>query len=157
MQGSECVATCASGSFATAGVCKACPSGCSACSDNKTCTRCNNGVLNDGLCTATCDAQEYIDRANNSCKSCHASCSICSGANNNQCSACNEGFLLKETTCVAGCRTGLYLSQAKCLPCSDNCLECSDGKICSKCNASTVLSANACASSCPVGTFTLNG
>ena len=68
-----------------------------------------------------------------SCRWCDSRCATCIGPHIDQCLSCvstSKYPNLQQTTCVASCSPGFYLSteQKQCLPCYETCLNCTSSK-----------------------------
>jgi proprotein convertase subtilisin/kexin type 5 len=73
-------------------------------------TPCSGGTVEDNLLN---------------CKPCtDTNCEVCSLANLDKCDKCKKDYNLFEKSCVKDCPVGYYSSNGNCLPCSDNCKNC---------------------------------
>jgi len=60
-------------------ICRGCPKGCSACTDEVTCTACLTGnFLQDGQCVTSCNSDKYTDPITKECLDCPVECTVCS-------------------------------------------------------------------------------
>ena len=150
-------------------VCSSCHTSCLQCTGslNTQCTACKSGYFlqpSSTICLNSCPATgHWKDTTNHICASCNAACSVCTGANNDQCSECNVGYFLQPspatTTCFDSCPVGYWGD-----PTSNTCTECdiacaictgSAHTQCSACSTGYFLQPNStiCLNSCPDGTW----
>lgn len=103
LQGSNCLSSCSVGYYAVGMACTLCPSSCSACSSNLTCSACApNYYLYLSSCVTSCPAIRPIVNVNGACSSCtNVYCVSCSSSD--YCSSCFFPQLLIQGTCVATC------------------------------------------------------
>ena len=119
------------GYFPSNGKCVQCNSSCTACSNSPTtCSACATGfVLQGNTCQPACNLANYEYKS--TCFACQAACSSCVGGGINQCTGCNDGYLLNDqNTCVPGCVDGKYLDNGACKPCVANCQICTSANQC---------------------------
>jgi len=98
----------------------------------------NTGLLlNDGICTETCESNEYSDWTQYI--DCHSNCLTCDGSPTT-CTSCNTGLLLNDGTCTAIRESNEYSDGTQCIDCNSNCLTC-DGSptTCTSCNTGLLL------------------
>lgn len=116
---------CPSGQHTTiAGGCMPCAINCKACTDNSTCTKCNNGYQVIGTACVVIPANCVALETNLSCAACYKGFSL--GSN---------GFCLLDTACNSTntcltCAVEAFLSAGKCQACGTlptNCLTCNRG------------------------------
>lgn len=97
------------------------------------CTTCAYGYFlqaSTTSCVASCNSTQYANKGNNTCISCDAACSSCTGPNNSTCSTCGAGlFLVQNLTggfCISACDPiGYTQSGTSCLACDTSCYTCS--------------------------------
>ncbi|XP_065177687.1 proprotein convertase subtilisin/kexin type 5-like [Sycon ciliatum] len=141
--------TCIAGLFRHAdGLCRAeCPSGEYIHRDGGACHRCNSLCLTcagpgESDCVQ-CKAvlpNGWYSRQDGSCGRCHASCKACAGTAT-KCVSCRASQKLVNGVCLevpTSCGSSHYLDKkiGRCLPCADNCEQCSnDGGavVCDRC------------------------
>lgn len=96
-----CISSCPLSTYANAGQCVACSTGCLNCTIN-TCTTCiSNQYLFNNSCYSDCNliSQQY-DALNNSCVLCPSGCDRCSGT---ICTSCLDAYTLNNTQCIKTC------------------------------------------------------
>lgn len=131
----------------TISVSNVCGSDCYQCSGG-TCTACFNSthttstVLYLGVCYSSCPDGSYSS-ASDSCLTCHASCSTCTGASYLDCSTCATNFATNGSYCVSVCGTGQYLS-GSCQSCHANCQACLSDTVCYLCKTNATLINSEC-------------
>lgn len=102
------------------------------------------------------------------CPSCHQACLTCTGAGDNSCTECSNGYNLEGgictkpdcgylvfqegVGCVNGCILGNYPFEDECHLCRPDCLKCNTYEVCIEC-ASLFNSAGDCIDSCPANTY----
>jgi hypothetical protein len=119
---STTAATNTSAATTATGICKNCHSTCGSCSGglDTECQSCRYPfILEGGAVPAKCLCSDgyyeifHTDTATNEqhrgCHECHFSCSTCTGAGDNTCTACNTQFTLNGTKCE--CPANQYWSQ----------------------------------------------
>jgi len=125
----SCVETCPEATYMDAdqNACIKCVENCDACSNSKTCDKCNFSTsLQEGLCVERCAEGYFQDFNPNTCKKCTEGCESCN--NLERCDRCSEGFYLKNGVCVQNCGSGLFGNDnsRKCDTCSDFCESCDE-------------------------------
>lgn len=116
-----CEPNCPAGTYASDLYCVPCDAACVECTDsgNTNCVTaagCQPGYFQQPPvpstnCFTSCPAFYYGDSTDNTCKSCHTYCKVCTGPTVNVCSQCAPGYyLLGASTCVpaSGCTPGTY-------------------------------------------------
>ena len=94
---SDCL-TCAAGRYLRYGVCYIkCPSY----------TFGNAATM---MCETSCPKMFYADSDMAECMPCDESCAICFGSGNDQCSKCNENYVLQGTSCLGQCYDNFYIN-----------------------------------------------
>ncbi|KAL4453890.1 hypothetical protein ABPG74_003773 [Tetrahymena malaccensis] len=142
----QCVAVCNNGYYNGPNyTCSQCITGCSQCSDNKSCTTCSNNYKaftqnNVQICISS--------------SSCFSPCSTCSGTfQPTTCTSCNQGYylqgnscVLQENSCVLTCPDGKYADQESksCQICPSGCSKCTSSSICSQCQNGFQISGQTC-------------
>ena len=134
----------------------ACHKSCLACFGTKDsqCISCYEGLLLfEGSCIENCSNGTY--KTENTCRRCHPSCSECLGPAEDQCLGCHSGTYLQANCCVRACPAGSF-GDAKgvCLPCPDNCVNCSATNRCTECSTglyNMVTTNGNCVHECPSG------
>ncbi|CAD8124855.1 unnamed protein product [Paramecium sonneborni] len=79
-----------------------------------------------------CQQNEYF-LSKDICQPCPSNCLTC--INENQCSECKHGFILKNQLCQKECAINEYLDQDTCHQCSDGCEQCESKEICIICSS----------------------
>ena len=162
----EC-SSCSSGYFLQgASTCIACHPACSVCTGSldSQCSACKTNYYlqpspSETTCLDSCPDGYWPDDLTNKCQTCHASCSICTGAENTVCTACKSGFFLQPSsaTCSDSCPAGYGGESATntCVQCDTSCSDCTgpNPDQCSTCNLEFFLqpSGTICLSTCPAG------
>ena len=139
--------------------CTACPTVCSNCSDNQTCTSCHDGYFKTqgGSCVGTCPWNTTTDLENQLCVEnvCHYSCLKCSHHKSTHCTSCHKGQLLVENQCLNECPSQFYEHLTTCQKCYSHCESC-NGPLkdqCLSCSSERFFLNHTCVKTCPVGTF----
>lgn len=165
-------ASCPIGTYpdSSTNICQPCHSYCAVCTGPAVneCSQCNSGYYRkQGTTTCVvasgCPALTYPDTSSNVCESCHAYCTVCTGAAVSQCSQCATGYFLLGTTCVvaSGCSIGTYpdSSTKVCESCHTYCNTCTGPSNiqCPQCASGyfQVQATTTClpSTSCPAGTY----
>ena len=146
--------------------CMPCDNACSDCLDgtHTQCSSCKLGYFlqpSSTICLNSCPDGSWEDTTNHICSSCDISCSVCTGANNDECSSCNSGYFLQpsSTICLDSCPVGYWRDTTSniCMECDISCSVCSDGTNtqCSSCKAGYFLQVGSttCLTSCANGTW----
>ncbi len=147
--------------------CTSCPKGCADCSDEITCTSCEESHyletqrVGDSpeetrLCVEECSRGFYGDAETNSCQPCPSYCSSCLSPDN--CTSCS---LKNFTAPVAGqcpqpCHEAQYFDfeEKHCQSCTDGCQLCVSKDSCLRCSVGSFLTPDAtCIQKCPEGTI----
>jgi hypothetical protein len=126
----SCVASCDKGFFANAltGQCQKCPTGCTSCSDLKTCLTCDIGfqMNTDGLKRCEpCSAHKSLTN----CNACYA----------NKCLKCAKvgtiQYRKSAGKCVQNCEKNQYYNSEanECMACKAGCAECTSESKCLTC------------------------
>ena len=168
--GTTCDSTCPNGYWRddASKKCQSCHHTCSICTGtgNYRCSACNLGYFlrsSVTTCASTCTPGYWGNTSSNTCEICDSSCSVCTGPNNNQCSACNSGFFRQpapaSTTCLNSCPNGYWENTANkvCASCHIWCSECTgpNNNQCSACNSGffrqPAPSGTVCLNYCPTG------
>ncbi|XP_032434237.1 extracellular matrix organizing protein FRAS1 isoform X1 [Xiphophorus hellerii] len=150
----RCLSVCPEGYTAEGRVCAACPESCATCSSRWDCQSCNSQLPLLGpdrdQCLDSCPAGSY-QHDNAHCRRCHASCSECRGATQQDCVSCSDlAALLKDGVCVSECGAGYYDQESICYACSSTCASCfPDNPKCMSCPAGTALHHGKCVTQCP--------
>lgn len=165
------IKTCPSGQYNPGtNICQPCKSGCSACSYwTGDCTACKPTFnFNPNNATCECLTYQFLNQTNSTtqtCINCPTNCTTCV-APKGVCNSCVTSFTLAsgKCSCATGkdiikgvctdmrtCDSGTYNDgQNNCLPCSSNCLKCSNSSVCLTCSPTfTLTTAKSCA--CPSG------
>jgi proprotein convertase subtilisin/kexin type 5 len=117
--------------------CQSCSENCNQCEDEKTCKKCERGLIENGICVKSC-SKGYFQKGEE-CLKCEAeNCSICSTKEPTKCIVCNEKFLLKNGECVNICGDNYYQVNIEdlgslCKPCIFNCKTCGNDIECKEC------------------------
>ena len=126
---------CSNTYFVSAGVCKDCPSNCMTCSDDTTCTRCNDDYYlnDDGNCKSAGKGKKVNKGRDGHFYECPPGCS--------QCTIGVDGTLKCLTP-----SSGFSIVGGKIIPCNPSCLSCSGttATSCTACYAGLVLSGGSC-------------
>ena len=96
--------------------------------------------------TAQCSQNSFCNVAN---------CIACAVGSSTDCAFCIDGYSLSNGACVTTCPSGNYSSSGLCLPCTDNCQECSTTG-CEHCYTGFFEYDGSCYSTCPNGTIELD-
>ena len=145
--------------------CASCATGCKKCLDDKFCLECdtaNNYFLVDNECQLcqTAGNNNFIDQFADpaTCVSyCDSDCMACPSGSPPTCIACDKstGYYLEGNRCHhCAVGKGWFISSSgnACLPCSKNCIECSDATSCNKCDPDALvkqyLSTKGCIENC---------
>jgi hypothetical protein len=116
LQGSVCQNNCNIGFYALSANCLVCPSVCSSCISNLSCTACASGYyLYINSCITQCPASFPVITSSGSCAACSdPACMSCDYLN--RCSNCSYPKLLLGTTCVSSCPADFSLvNGTKCI------------------------------------------
>ena len=165
-----CLDTCPDGYWgdSLSHTCVLCHTSCEVCSDgtHTQCAFCKPGYFlqpSSTTCLNYCPHGSWKDTTNHICSSCDISCSVCTGANNDECSSCNSGYFLQPapstSTCLNSCPTGYWgdATSRTCMECDISCSVCSDGTNtqCSSCKTGYFLQVGSttCLTSCASGTW----
>ena len=155
-----CYAECPKGTYTDYNrkMCLPCPIHCTACTDAKTCTECENDFVltPEHICDTSCSAGTV--EIEGKCVFCKA-CEHCKECEKDlvTCIKCKDSRKLKNQKCVEDCGDGYYHLDGVCYPCIDNCKQCDNGKTCKWCKDSYYLYENYCVRPCPEGFFPANG
>lgn len=170
LQDGECLVdvrssrNCSSGRYYDDGAkqCRSCPTGCAKCSDEITCTACDQGHFlqtqrvggsqeETRLCVARCTNGFYGDLATHSCQPCPSYCNTCESPDS--CTSCAFNFTRPvDGQCPQPCHDEHYFDfpTKQCQPCVENCLHCVNADACLACQSGYFLSPKGtCVSSCP--------
>ena len=136
-----------------------CNNSCKTCFDGTTngCLSCygSNYLRSDHSCQTACASNEIIT-ASYVCSQCDTNCATCSTTVTN-CTACEPGFIMNGTSCVASCPIGKYhkVSTNTCDACHTDCASCSGvtNNQCLTCSGLLYLEGTTCIASCPTGKF----
>lgn len=151
--------------------CSACNVECYRCvnaPDN--CTQCQTsgtfrGFLLTASCFTICPSGLFGNTTTNKCQACHANCANCFNATKNDCSICNNPYILSGTTCDVSCAPyyGVTVDLFNCVACNATCISCAYlSTNCSSCQTSGNFTAYLyiynssyaeCLEACPVGYF----
>ncbi|KAB0368883.1 hypothetical protein FD755_019917 [Muntiacus reevesi] len=150
----RCFSRCPEGFYADDDTCEHCSSSCRTCEGNATnCQSCEGGlVLDQGVCRETCPERHVA--MDGVCKRCPEMCQDC--IHEKTCKECMpESFLYKDA-CHQSCPGHFYEDGRHCVPCHEDCLECSgpsadDCDLCA--DASLVLYDGQCLDECPERTY----
>ena len=128
--GSECLESCPSGKTTLTGFnnCTDCSPQCLTCADNtRRCLSCPAGkVLLDNGCLRTTCPETHTEIAKK-CLKCHASCKLCSGILNSECTQCYSEKVLFKGKCelsTGECPIGTYEANQVCEICDSACTKC---------------------------------
>ncbi|GAB1226206.1 hypothetical protein ENUP19_0278G0041 [Entamoeba nuttalli] len=102
-------------------------------------------------CTTCTESNYYPKKEEKSgCAICDTKCATCS--DKDTCLTCTDP--LKVGSKCDGCKTGYYMSNGECVPCTNHCSECSSATECTVCESDTykVISGNGC-NSCVDGFY----
>lgn len=136
---SKCVNNCPAKYFEvkTTRRCEKCSENCKKCEDEKTCKKCETGLLENGVCVESCSKGYY--QKGEECLKCEAqNCSICSAKEPTRCKACDDKFVLKNNECHTKCGDKYYEVNSEdlgksCKPCILNCKTCTNDLECKEC------------------------
>lgn len=124
---------------------------CQPCGDNSVWNKnqcvCNTGFFLIGAECRTCDPRTKYDGKDcvcnlgyfgnrDLCTPCHKSCSQCTGAEANKCTACSDvSLVLENGYCSKNspCNPGFFLDNGVCTKCLDNCIDCDNVFECKTC------------------------
>lgn len=112
LEGNACVSQCTAGLVAINKVCVACTPNCRTCSNIQTnCTSCLSGLtppvfLSNYQCVTSCPNYTYANLSTSECTGCFTPCEMCSSIN--QCTSCQQGFYLINSSCVNPCPYGYF-------------------------------------------------
>ncbi|XP_063859924.1 furin-like protease 2 isoform X1 [Scylla paramamosain] len=108
----------------------------------------------EGECVESCPEGTYASEGGD-CLGCYGHCAMCSGPAQNQCLACQTGYLyvLHMGLCVEVCPEGYYAGNGSCLMCGGLCAECTNPDHCLRCSHNLLLSNGSCLTTCPEGFF----
>lgn len=137
------------GQYVLNGQCKTCGANSFYSAAQQQCV-CNTGFFNIGTQCTTCDPRTRYNGTDcvcqlgyygtrDKCNKCHASCSVCSGPEANQCSACSDvSMILQNGYCTKNspCDPGFFLDENNtktCQKCTDNCIICDNIFECQQC------------------------
>lgn len=176
-QTTNCLLLCNLGSYRTSNDCQICASECAICDSpsSGSCLECANTapyfVLGSSVCYENCPngyfkvegqfrcvtscPSKTFQSADGSCNQCNNICAECEVSDSN-CTQCDSGSLLHDSTCKTACPTGTYEVSGTCLNCASNCDFCSGGLAsqCSACNPNypyVVWDTQVCVNECPAG------
>lgn len=128
--------------------CVPCAEGCRECSSDDTefCTSCRDGYyIFENFCYKLCPDKTYSRDSIMSCVSCATSCLSCT---EDECLYCDEGFFLKDGSCVRDCGQGFYIDEInrECDTCYRTCESCTgpDYDECATCKADFLLKNDKC-------------
>ncbi|KAL4463427.1 hypothetical protein ABPG72_003123, partial [Tetrahymena utriculariae] len=147
-------------------ICKKCDYSCQTCKaqSQNNCTSCMEGLQlqTDGSCKKPCNTNNgFFYDLSMICQQCDQSCKTCSSKNS--CIICQQDLYQKENQNqyqkqnkkkhliikISGslcqiCETdkGYFIKEKYCLPCSQNCLNCSSESVCNKCSGGYYLIEN---------------
>ncbi|KAM9206534.1 proprotein convertase subtilisin/kexin type 5-like [Dugong dugon] len=148
----------ARGFYAEAGLCERCSSPCRTCEGDAThCFSCEGGfVLEQGLCREACSERHVA--VEGVCRRCPEMCQDC--IHEETCKECMPDFFLYNDTCHQSCPQGFYEGSRQCVPCHEDCLECSgpgedDCYLCA--DTFLVFYDGQCLDECPAGTYFQKG
>lgn len=151
LKDNQCTDSCGLGYYAENKVCKPCnDQNCLSCTNQGiTCIDCkDNFYLFNGICVSKCPLG-YVSNSSDICEKCtDDKCKICQSNNLESCIECLNGFLLGEL-CVNICPQGFYGDNKICLPCLQDCIECTSSSDCKQCNSESKLINNTCVPQCP--------
>lgn len=96
-----CISSCPVGTYANAGQCNSCSTGCINCTIN-TCTTCINGsYLFNNSCYSDCNlVNEQYDNFGTTCVLCQSGCDRCSSGN---CTSCLSDYTMSAGLCIKTC------------------------------------------------------
>ena len=156
--------SCYPGQYLDGSECASCPSSCSNCSDNLTCTSCHKGhyLTKDGFCVESCPQNTTSDHESYLCldTGCHNSCLTCFGPKSTHCSSCPIGLSLLHHSCILHCPSHFYnKGDNSCHPCHNDCDSCwGPLKVnCISCSPEKFLDDQQCVLVCPDGKYGLGG
>jgi hypothetical protein len=122
--------------------CVKCPGTCTECASEKSCSKCIDKFRvpsGGGVCECDLSKGQFVDKLDgNKCKPCHASCKLCTGALNTNCSDCDKPFTRLgsgKCGCVETTPAPTYYrpSDKTCAACHGSCGSCDDGVSCKTC------------------------
>ncbi|KAL4470423.1 hypothetical protein ABPG74_012034 [Tetrahymena malaccensis] len=128
---------CGGGYFKSGNNCFKCIDNCQTCTNDKKCIKClpNFYLYNDGAQCVPCDNLGQFQQ-NDTCQSCHISCSKCKGKTENDCLECKEiNQFNYKGKCEVCTRDGVFQREKQCLDCAQNCKFCTgiEEEKCSQC------------------------
>ena len=136
----ECLTACPEGTYRNSltWTCDPCPIGCKECINSTFCRQCNATYLYvKSTCVTTCPPSTYSETGFGMCMGCHYACATCTGPAQSNCLTCRPDYVWLaqgSTMCVGRCPTGMYPSNTSCLPCPNNCSNCSSTGFCLECS-----------------------
>lgn len=91
-----------------------------------------------------CSPNQFFDLTTNACAACNQSCLTCTGPEATKCQLCKDNASIINGLCQ--CKLGFVLNATgDCVPCGNDCLDCSTASICKMCApTSTLSSTNTC-------------
>lgn len=166
-----CTSTCPSGTIKNGTACIACPTNCLSCSIVSNLLSCSTCVPSyiftayngTNICVQSCSSlssgvASYI-QVGTTCQICNISnCVLCVTTTSNQiqCSSCSNTTFLYNQQCYTACPSGTAPSSNTCVPCAQNCINCSSSSTCTKCTTGYYLLNGQCVANCGSGYYTLN-
>lgn len=128
-----CVASCPTGQFTPVELhirCGKCNGHCKTCSGPSKfdCLSCNEGqyLSDNNQCVGDCGHGYYPDPFFKMCRQCSPLCTKCVG-NENQCTECVHGAVLRGSQCITRCMESEYLEGNQCRKCDFSCYSCNGG------------------------------
>jgi hypothetical protein len=126
-------------------------------SSSNGCSKCAQGVLQQGECVFGCSLANTYLAPDSTCTSCDLSCNGCAGAGNGNCLSCSYNYYNSSNYCVTSCPNGtVAIPISRACGCEGNCLTCAgSSSYCLSCGLNTTTGASqwaylgSCVSACP--------
>ena len=139
---------------------------CKACTTTATlCTSClptpytNNNylLLSNSTCLTACPDGFYLPNGTFTCSQCDtAVCLTCSGSATS-CTSCSSPTFLMNTSCLLSCPNTYYGSGTTCVPCINQCYNCTNATYCHSCASGYHLNPDhTCLTTCPSAYISLS-
>ncbi|EAR90508.3 zinc finger lsd1 subclass family protein (macronuclear) [Tetrahymena thermophila SB210] len=141
LQNNQCKSSCDGSYFGdtVTKTCQPCDQSCKTCDgpNNNNCLSCQAPNLfyqQNNTCVFQCKLNQFQDRNNQICSSCHPTCSSCTGPNDISCLTCSGKTFLYQNQCVSNCPKKFFSNTQnnQCTPCDSTCYTC-DGSSSNNC------------------------
>ena len=143
-----------------------CTEPCKACTNTPTqCTSClptpytfNNYLLfGNSTCLTACPDGYYLPNGTFTCAQCDTTACLTCTATATTCSSCSTPTFLMNTSCLLICPNTYYGSGTTCVPCINQCFNCTNATYCLSCSTGYNLNPdNTCLTSCPASYISLS-